>query len=86
MCEVGERTIHHVTAIAGSKCYGSIVIGFGKVFANPFKGILDVDEWVTAPVLVDCVCECLTVSCRSGDIGSDDDKALLGKDSRIPSC
>lgn len=81
----GGRTIHHVPAIAGTKSYGSIVIRFGHVLADPGEHIFNIDERVAAPILVDGIGKSLAVACRACDIRCDDNEALLSEHSRIPS-
>ena len=55
------------------------------MFADPFESVLDIAERIATPVLVDRVCETLAIACRSSDVGSNNDEALLSKHSRVPS-
>ena len=82
---VKTLTIHHVSAIAGTECHGTLIVGFRKMLAHPFEQVLNVDVWITSPVLVDGVCESLAVARRARDVRRDDYEALLGEDSRVPS-
>ena len=78
-------TVHHVPAIAGTKCNSTLVVGFRQVFADPLEQILNIDQRIASPVLVDGVRESLAIARRTRDVGRDDDEALLGEDSRVPS-
>ena len=83
--ECRTLTVHHVPAITGTECNSTLVVGFRQVFADPLEQVLNIDQRIASPVLVDGVCESLAIARRTRDVGRDDDETLLGEDSRVPS-